>query len=251
MLTFGYAARVLLLVVVGGLGLICFIFAHRSKDGSLSPGWWSAVPYWLGAMVCMVGLAAPGPRWRRPLWEGGPSHATLVVLAGAALMLLGAIIRLVLSRQGRLTGSLLQRVGPPLAVLVVVGMGGLQRLASPVPMMVFASTAVLVVVGWFVYSYVQARNSPSARMTRLINEGRPAEALGVGESIPPDRRDVAVQHNLATARCNMGDTAGAKALFTELAARGNLTDHHRVAIDDWLRKIAAQEASPGATTDAT
>jgi len=64
-------------------------------------------------------------------------------------------------------------------------------------------------------------------MAGLINEGRSDEALAVGESIPPESRDLAVQHNLAAACGDTGDLSRAKALFTEIAARSGLAGELR------------------------
>jgi preprotein translocase subunit SecG len=239
------AARPLLIVLLAGAGLAHFVLLQRqrSNGGSLAPGCWWAVPYWLGALVCVFAFMRPEAEWRRALWEGGPMCGTLATVLGAALMSVGVVVWLVLLRRGRLTGSLAAGIGPPLVVLVAVCLAGLPRLIPhPAGFFVVPCLVFVALASWVAYAWVRFRNSPSERMARLINQGRSAEARAIGESVPPEGRDLAVQHNLAAACCNTGDLVRAKWLFTEIAGRPDLTEHHRADIDEWLRKIAELES---------
>ena len=244
-------AHILLQVaVVGGAGLVGFLLLTRrvSWGESLRPGCWFCFPYWFGAVSCVLGLIVPEPEWRRPICEGGPPFTMVITGTGLGLLLLGAVIHLVLWRQGRLAGTSEGRSGPlfalALAVFAVV-FRWLERCGVTVGLwlgLVFGGCLVLTLILWVLHAYLRGRNALSTRMGRLIVEGRAAEAIELGEAVPPDARDAFVLHSLAAAYCDSGDIHRAEALFTELRARPDLPAPIRKLSDGWMARIAERKA---------
>ncbi len=240
-------------LVIGGAALIVLLlWLNRrwpSERDSISPGCWWGIPYMMGAASCALGLVVPEPEWREPMWEGGPAYAMVIALVGAGLILLGATIHLALWRLGRLTGSRAERGWPALAVALGVCMVVFQLLTHRgvnvgLWLAVFFGSSLVAVLGLCVLlSYVQARNAPSTRMARLLVDGRVAEAIEMGEAIPPEERDPYVQYNLAAAYCESGELERAEALFAEARAHPGLHERIRKMSDDWLERIAREKAS--------
>jgi hypothetical protein len=246
-----WAARILLQVaVLGGAGLVGFLLLTRriSWGTSLRPGCWFGFPYVFGAMSCVLGLVVPEPEWREPLWDEGPSFAAAIALVGVGLVLLGAGVHLALWRLGRLAGSRDARLWPKLAAglaLFGVVFQWLAHRGVNVGLWLALACGVLLVASaglWVLLAYLRAGNAPSTRMARLIAEGRLAEAIQMGEAIPPEDRDAFVQHNLAVAYCESGDLDRAEALFTELRARPDLYRRLRELSDSWMERIAREKA---------
>jgi pentatricopeptide repeat protein len=102
---------------------------------------------------------------------------------------------------------------------------------------------VLTLILWVLHAYLKGRNALSTRMGRLIVEGRAAEAIELGEAVPPDARDAFVLHSLAAAYCESGDLDRAEALFTELRARPDLPAPLRKLLGGWMERIAQRRAA--------
>ena len=247
-----WTARILMQVaVVGGAGLIGFLLLTRRVPWgtSLRPGCWFGFPYVFGAVSCVLGLVVPEPEWREPLWDGGPSFATAVALVGVGLILLGAGIHLVLWRLGRLAGSRDARLWPKLAAglaLFGVVFEWLAHRGVNVGLWLALGCGVLLVVTiglWVLLEYVRAANAPSTRIARLIGEGRLAEAIQIGEAIPPEDRDAFVQHNLAVAYCESDDLDRAEGPFAELRARPDLHRRLKELSGSWMERIARGKAA--------
>ena len=243
--------------VLGGAALIGFLlFRRRALWGeSLRPGCWFGFPYAFGAVACVLGLVAPEPEWREPMHEGGPPFAIVVGATGFGLLLLGAIIHFALWRRGRLTGNRDGRLEPQLAVALAVATAGFQWLTHRgvnVGLWLTLLCGGLLVVAltlWVVISYLQARNAPAGRIARLVASGRPADAIELGEAIPPEERDPCVQCNLGAAYCETGDLDRAEALFAEARTRPDLHEGFRKMSDEWMERIAREKASRGTGND--
>jgi hypothetical protein len=257
-----WTARILLRVLVlGGVGLGAFLLLRRRVPGqpSLRPGCWFCFPYWFGAVSCVLGLVVPEPEWHRPIYEGGPPFTMVVAGTGLGLLLLGTVTHLVLWRRGRLARTGDGRSGPlaalALAALAVV-FRWLERSGVSVGLwlgLFLGGCLVLTFILWVLHAYVRGRNALSTRMGRLIVAGRAAEAIELGEAVPPEARDAFVLHSLAAAYCESGDLDRAEALFTELRARPDLPGPVRKLSDGWMERIAERRAAAAAmgTTEQT
>ena len=128
---------------------------------------------------------------------------------------------------------LAQRAGVGRALHLWVGLGCLTLIAVLVALWVLPQVARF----WF---------APGQRIARCLRDGKAEDAVRVGEAVPPDRRDVQTEWNLAVAYEAVGRMEDAEALWTRLGERPDLPEQMATALQQRADQVDQPDSpSPG------
>ena len=217
-------------IILVGAAVWLVLQRRRPREKTQEPdaGWAFGLPYAFGAASCAFG-ALPEPQWRRPVTEGGPAFATVVLCVGVGLLLVGLVVHLRLRARGRLQDGASERASVLAALLVGAAAAGRQLLTRSgvgvEPWVLRGAMVILAILVVLALALIvfRLRCSPVSRVARLVAEGRHIDAIALAHAVPERERDAVWQHNLAAAYYGAGEAERAAMPWPSLRSTSRRT----------------------------